>query len=122
MASANPPCRVSSCWRNWFITTEKLCPEKACLVSGEEAIELASERALWAAYLESSEAMAEVSSRTSSTGRENHFSMDRFMSPYANQNITMTGSNEILRPATTSRARQLDTRTPTTRSHINVRR
>src|SRR5207245_9836650 len=110
MASANPPCRVSSCWRNWFITTEKLCPEKACLVSGEEAIELASERAFWAAYLESSEAMAEVSSRTSSTGRENHFSMDRFMSPYANKNITMTESNGIIHTATTRRVRNFNPR------------
>ena len=44
-------------------------------------MELASERAFCAAYFDSNDAMADVSSRTSSTGRENHLSMDRFISP-----------------------------------------
>ena len=44
-------------------------------------MDMASDRAFWAAYAESSEAIAAVSSRTSSTGRENHLSIERFISP-----------------------------------------
>ena len=78
---ANPPCNVVSCRRNSFITLEKLWPAKARWVSGEAAMDSASARAFWAAYFDTSEATAAVSSRTSSTGRENHLSSERFIRP-----------------------------------------
>src|SRR5712692_1117879 len=60
--------------------------------------------------------MAAVSSRTSSTGRENHLSIERFINPYAKKNIMMTGRNESSNPPTTRRVRNLDPRTPSLRS------
>src|SRR5713101_9210912 len=98
------------------MTVEKLWPAKARWVSGNAAIDSASARAFWARYRESREAMAAVSSRTSSTGRENHLSIERFINPYAKKNIMMTGRNESSKPPTTSRVRNLDPRTPSLRS------
>src|SRR5436190_15565922 len=60
--------------------------------------------------------MSAVSWRTSSTGVENHLSMERFINPYANQNITMTGINDSSRLPTTRRVRNFDPRTPSRRS------
>ena len=48
--------------------------------------------------------------------------MERFISPYANQNITMTGRKESRRLPTTSRVRNLDPSTPRRRSANNFSR
>src|SRR6266700_4834022 len=101
MAIAKPPCRVASCLRNSFSTPEKLCPSYECCVSGEDAIEAASDCAFSAAYLESKVAISAVSCRTSSTGVENHLSIERFIKQYENPTITITGVNESSKLPTT---------------------
>ena len=73
-------------------------PLKAYLVSGVGGDRRSPRRGRFA--LRSSPettATAEVSCPTSSTGRENHLSMLRFIRPLANQNITITGRKESSR-------------------------
>ena len=60
--------------------------------------------------------MACVSARTSSTGVENHLSIERFINPYANQYITTTGSDDNNRAPATMRVRNFDPNTPKRRS------
>ena len=60
--------------------------------------------------------MAAVSARTSSTGCENHLSIERFISPYENQNIAITGKNDSSRLTTTRRVRNFEPATPWRRS------
>ena len=60
--------------------------------------------------------MARVSARTSSTGVENHLSIDRFINPYANQYITMTGSDDSKSAPATMRVRNFEPSTPRRRS------
>ena len=60
--------------------------------------------------------MASVSARTSSTGCENHLSIERFISPYENQNIAITGRNDSSRLTTTRRVRNFEPATPCRRS------
>src|SRR5581483_6899625 len=75
-----------------------------------------------AAYLASNCDINAVSWRTSSTGVENHRSMERFIKPYANQNITITGRKESNRLPTTRRVRNFDPRTPSRRSAKSLMR
>src|SRR5690348_17856167 len=60
-------------------TTLFRSPSNAYCVCEEAAMDFASARAFCPAYSESNAAMALVSSRTSSTGRENHLSIERFI-------------------------------------------
>src|SRR3954464_10473107 len=79
-------------------------------------METASAWAFAAAYLASSCAISAVSCLTSSTGVENQRSMERFINPYANQNMTITGKKESSKLPTTKRVRNFDPNTPIRRS------
>ena len=82
----------------------------------------ASARAFCAAYSPRSDTIACVSARTSSTGVENHLSMERFISPYENQYITITGTKESSNAPTTMRVRNFEPNTPRRRSANSFRR
>jgi hypothetical protein len=68
------------------------------------------------------EVMAAVSDRTSSTGVENHLSIDRFINPYANQYITITGTNDKSSAPATILVRNFDPKTPMRRSAKSLSR